>query len=108
MKKLCGKVLVLLISVFLISVTILTSVFYATIYRKELNAEKQTGNEAIAQLSETLNELDTCGVEPLSHSFPVTNVFHEDEVAPSMDREALLANAPNQKDGCFQVPKTVE
>ena len=58
MKKLCGKVLVLLISVFLISVTILTSVFYATIYRKELNAEKQTGNEAIAQLSETLNELD--------------------------------------------------
>ena len=58
MKKLCGKVLVLLISVFLISVTILTSVFYAISYHKELNAEKQTGNEAIAQLSETLNELD--------------------------------------------------
>ena len=31
-----------------------------------------------------------------------------DEVLPSMDREELLRNAPNQKDGCFQVPKTVE
>ena len=27
-----------------------------------------------------LNELDTEGVEPMSHLFPVTNVFREDEV----------------------------
>ncbi|NCC86786.1 MAG: Asp-tRNA(Asn)/Glu-tRNA(Gln) amidotransferase subunit GatC [Clostridia bacterium] len=55
-----------------------------------------------------LNELDTSNVEPLSHSFPVTNVFHEDEIKTSADRELLLSNAPHQKDGCFKVPKTVE
>ena len=28
-----------------------------------------------------LNELDTAGVEPMSHVFPVHNVFREDVVA---------------------------
>ncbi len=80
--------------------------------RIQLTPEQENATEKdlqkILSYIETLNELDTQGVEPLSHSFPVTNVFHEDEVMPSMDRESLLANAPNQKDGCFQVPKTVE
>lgn len=55
-----------------------------------------------------LSELGTEGVEPMSHAFPVTNVFREDEVRESMDRELVLANAPAAKDGCFLVPKTVE
>ena len=55
-----------------------------------------------------LSELDTEGVEPMSHAFPVTNVFREDEVRESMAREQVLANAPAAKDGCFLVPKTVE
>ena len=55
-----------------------------------------------------LSELDTEGVEPMSHAFPVTNVFREDEVRESMAREQVLANAPAVKDGCFLVPKTVE
>ena len=55
-----------------------------------------------------LSELDTEGVEPMSHAFPVTNVFREDEVRDSMDRELVLANAPAAEDGCFLVPKTVE
>ena len=28
-----------------------------------------------------LSELDTDGVEPMSHAFPVVNVFREDEVS---------------------------
>lgn len=55
-----------------------------------------------------LSALDTDGVEPMSHVFPVVNVFREDEVRESMDRALLLQNAPAQKDGCFLVPKTVE
>lgn len=55
-----------------------------------------------------LAELDTDGVEPMSHVFPLVNVFREDEVKPSMARELILQNAPKQKDGCFLVPKTVE
>ena len=35
-----------------------------------------------------LSELDTTGVEPMSHAFPVVNVFREDEVKPSMSKTA--------------------
>ena len=55
-----------------------------------------------------LNELDTSGVEPLSHVFPVENVFREDVVTNGDDRDEMLANAPESKDGAFKVPKTVE
>lgn len=55
-----------------------------------------------------LNELDTNGVEPMSHVFPVKNVFREDVVENKDDRESILSNAPKKKDGSFFVPKTVE
>ena len=55
-----------------------------------------------------LNELDTSGVEPLSHVFPVYNVFREDVVTNGDESEKILANAPEKKDGSFKVPKTVE
>ena len=55
-----------------------------------------------------LNELDTSGVEPMSHVFPVNNVFREDVVTNGDDRDNLLANAPEQKDGCYKVPKTFD
>ncbi|MFP3152984.1 Asp-tRNA(Asn)/Glu-tRNA(Gln) amidotransferase subunit GatC [Lachnospiraceae bacterium ZAX-1] len=55
-----------------------------------------------------LNELDTQNVEPMSHVFPITNVFREDIVTNGDNREQIIFNAPGQKDGCFQVPKTVE
>jgi aspartyl-tRNA(Asn)/glutamyl-tRNA(Gln) amidotransferase subunit C len=53
-----------------------------------------------------LGELDTTGVEPMSHVFPVQNVFREDVVANSDTREELLSNAPEEKDGMFVVPRT--
>lgn len=55
-----------------------------------------------------LNELDTTGVEPMSHVFPVSNVFREDVVTNGDERDKTLANAPDSKDGAFKVPKTVE
>ena len=55
-----------------------------------------------------LNELDTSGVEPMSHVFPVNNVFREDVVTNGDEREKILKNAPAAKDGSFMVPKTVE
>ena len=53
-----------------------------------------------------LNELDTEGVEPMSHTFSVYNVFREDVVTNGDDRENMLKNAPEQKDGAYKVPKT--
>ncbi len=55
-----------------------------------------------------LNELDVSGVEPMSHIFPVSNVFREDIVTNMDERDMILSNAPASKDGCFKVPKTVE
>ncbi|MEY8426397.1 Asp-tRNA(Asn)/Glu-tRNA(Gln) amidotransferase subunit GatC [Lachnospiraceae bacterium 46-15] len=55
-----------------------------------------------------LNELDTTGVEPMSHVFPVSNMFREDVVENGDDRENMLKNAPEQKDGTYVVPITVE
>jgi aspartyl-tRNA(Asn)/glutamyl-tRNA(Gln) amidotransferase subunit C len=55
-----------------------------------------------------LNELDTEGVEPMSHVFPVQNVFREDEVRNGDIRTEILKNAPGEKNGMFKVPKIVE
>ena len=55
-----------------------------------------------------LNELDTEGVEPMSHAFGRTNVFREDAVTNEDMRDDILSNAPESKDGAFLVPKTVE
>lgn len=55
-----------------------------------------------------LNELDTEGVEPMSHAFSVHNVFREDVVTNGDDRDNMLKNAPEQKDGAYNVPKTFE
>lgn len=55
-----------------------------------------------------LNELDTEGVEPMSHVFSVNNVFRSDEVANGDDSENMLLNAPQKKEGAYMVPKTFD
>lgn len=62
----------------------------------------------ILEYIDTLNELDTDNIEAMSHPFSYTNNFREDECKESTDRELILKNAPQQKDGCFKVPTTVE
>ena len=64
--------------------------------------------ESMLDYIDKLNELDTEGVEPMSHVFRVNNVFREDVVTNGDDRDDMLANAPAKKDGQYMVPKTVE
>lgn len=63
---------------------------------------------AIVDCMEILKQIDTDGVEPLSHVFNITNVMREDEVVPSYPREDILKNAPEHTDETVVVPKTVE
>lgn len=73
--------------------------------------EKEQAKKDMANMLDyidTLNELDTSGVEPMSHVFPVNNVFREDVVTNEDEREEILANAPEAKDGAFVVPKTFD
>lgn len=69
-------------------------------------AKKDLGN--ILTYIDIMKELDTDGIEPMSHAFPMKNVFRDDVVTNEDNREELLKNAPKQKDGCFMVPKTVD
>ena len=73
--------------------------------------EKEQAKKDIGRMLDyvdKLNELDTSDVEPMSHVFPVHNVFREDVVTNGDDSENMLKNAHAKKDGAFMVPKTVE
>jgi len=55
-----------------------------------------------------LNELDTKGVDPMSHAIAVTNAFREDQVKDSIGTENSLANAPDARGEFFRVPKVID
>ena len=80
--------------------------------RIHLSEEERSASDkdlqSILSYIDTLNELDTDGVEPASHSFPVANVMRDDTVTNGTDTENILKNAPQSRDGCFVVHKTVE
>lgn len=62
----------------------------------------------ILEYMDKLNSLDATGIKPMEHVEPVSNVFREDIVEKSFDREKILANAPDKENGAFRVPKIVE
>jgi aspartyl-tRNA(Asn)/glutamyl-tRNA(Gln) amidotransferase subunit C len=64
--------------------------------------------DAILTYVEKLNQLDTGEVKPTSHVIPMTNVFREDIVRPSLSQEQALANAPDRQDAFFRVPRILE
>lgn len=70
------------------------------------NAKKDMGD--ILDYIDKLNELDTSDVEPMSHAFPVNNVFRTDTVENGDDRENMLKNAPEQNGEAYVVPKTFD
>ncbi|AUL48657.1 asparaginyl/glutamyl-tRNA amidotransferase subunit C [Bordetella trematum] len=91
----------------------------ARLARIELTPEQrgraQDELNGILHLIERLQAVDTAGVEPLAHPLSA----HEDivlrlredavtEQASADQREALMANAPEQNAGLFLVPKVIE
>jgi aspartyl-tRNA(Asn)/glutamyl-tRNA(Gln) amidotransferase subunit C len=59
---------------------------------------------AIVEYVQQLSELNTDDVEPMAHAVELTNVFRPDEIQPSLDRPAALANAPHHDGECYLVP----
>ena len=75
------------------------------------DAERRWVCERADKLSESfgaLQSVDTSGAEPLFTVLDIQNVLREDVCVKTISREELLANAPDQYDGYFQVPKTLE
>ena len=62
----------------------------------------------ILNYMDQLKTLDTTGVEPTATVLPAENIFREDEVRPSLPRDKALANAPDQAEGFFRVPRILE
>jgi aspartyl-tRNA(Asn)/glutamyl-tRNA(Gln) amidotransferase subunit C len=52
-----------------------------------------------------VTEVAGADVPPTSHALPLTNVFRDDVVIPSLPAEAVLAAAPAVEDGRFRVPR---
>jgi len=72
----------------------------------EQEIEEYCGSlNVILDYMELLNTLDTSNVEPTAHVLPIKNVFREDELKPSMDKELVLSNAPEEENGYFRVPR---
>lgn len=51
-----------------------------------------------------MNALDLDGVEPTHHPLGLVNVMRPDELRPSIDRNEVLAQAPDVEDDRFKVP----
>ena len=70
--------------------------------------EFTTQLSAILDYVAKMNELDTENVEPLAHCLPISNVFRQDVVKPSLGTEKALANAPETDNEFFKVPKILD
>jgi len=81
----------------------------AKLARLELTDEEKekytTQLGSILKYVEQMNEIDTTDVEPMSHPLPVVNVMREDETHYEQTKEELMANAPEEENGFFRVPK---
>jgi len=60
---------------------------------------------AVLEHAADVAALDTTGVPPTAHPFPLVNVLRDDVPAPSLDRDEVLAMAPAAEDGRFRVPR---
>ena len=60
--------------------------------------------EQILGHAQAIQELDTSGIEPMSHAFASANL-REDVHNRGLDREQVLAGAPDAADGLFRVPR---
>jgi aspartyl-tRNA(Asn)/glutamyl-tRNA(Gln) amidotransferase subunit C len=83
----------------------------AQLARLELSQEEEKQmtekmNQVLTYM-EKLNSLDTSQVPHMTHAIQLQNVFRQDEVLPSMDREQILANAPECDGVSFLVPKVI-
>ena len=60
---------------------------------------------AVLDHAADIEALDTEGVPPTAHPLPIENVFRDDVAIPSLDRDEVLAMAPEAEEGRFRVPR---
>ena len=85
--------------------------YVAHLARLDLNdksIERFAGQiDKILDYIDQLDQVETEGIRPTSHAIFLTNAFRDDEQGEHLERDRVLANAPDQEDGSFVVPKVV-
>jgi aspartyl-tRNA(Asn)/glutamyl-tRNA(Gln) amidotransferase subunit C len=64
--------------------------------------------EHILEHAARVQALPTDGVEPTSHPLTMVNAFRPDEITDCLDRDEVLAEAPEAEDGYFRVPRILD
>jgi aspartyl-tRNA(Asn)/glutamyl-tRNA(Gln) amidotransferase subunit C len=62
----------------------------------------------IIEYAAKVGEVAAEDVPPTAYAIPRANVYREDVPEPSLPQAEALANAPDQEDGRFKVPRIVE
>jgi aspartyl-tRNA(Asn)/glutamyl-tRNA(Gln) amidotransferase subunit C len=60
---------------------------------------------AVLDHAADIEALDTADVPPTAHPLPLENDFRDDVPRPSLDRDEVLAMAPDAEGGRFRVPR---
>lgn len=82
----------------------------ARLAQLSLTAEERTTFarqlDTILAYAESIQTLDTAGVEPMSH-VSGAGLLRDDVPRPSLDRETVLEQAPDAESGLFRVPRVL-
>lgn len=84
----------------------------ANLARLEFNdSEKEAIKKDLSKILsyvEKLNEIDTNGVEPLTHISDEVNVLRDDVVEETISQQEALKNAPDKNSDYFKIPKVLD
>jgi aspartyl-tRNA(Asn)/glutamyl-tRNA(Gln) amidotransferase subunit C len=64
--------------------------------------------DVILQSVARVGEVAADDIPPTSHSVPLTNVYRDDVVTPSLTQEEALSGAPDSEEGRFRVPRILD
>jgi aspartyl-tRNA(Asn)/glutamyl-tRNA(Gln) amidotransferase subunit C len=64
--------------------------------------------DSVLTWMDQLNEIDTEGVEPLTHITGEVNSWRDDRGVNAISREEAIANAPSKNATYIMVPKVIE
>ncbi len=77
-------------------------------YNEEKEKEMISEMQKIITFVEQLDSVDVADVKPTYNGIDIHSVLREDKAVKSDTPEALLKNAPNNKDGYIQVPSVMD
>ena len=64
--------------------------------------------DVILQSVARVGEVAADDIPPTSHSVPLTNIYRDDVVQPSLTQEQALSGAPDSAEGRFRVPRILD